>query len=79
MMGGLSVRVPAMRPHCSAQYLAGAYYAVAGPLCHRLCSMRSVLARNMATHLAHPQLVMTIVPSPGLLTWPGPMRMLDIR
>ena len=66
MMGGLSV--PATRPHCSAQYL-GAYYAVAGPLCHRLCSMRSVLARNMAGHLAHPQLVMTIVPWAAHVAW----------
>ena len=66
MMGGLSV--PAMRPHCSAQYL-GAYYAVAGPLCHRLCSMRSVLARNMAGHLAHFQLVMTIVPWAAHVAW----------
>ena len=38
--------------------------------------LRSVLARNMAAHFAHPQLVMAIV-CPGLLTWPVPMRMLD--
>ena len=59
MMGGLSV--PAMQPHCSGQYL-GAYYAIAGPLCRRLCSMRSVLARNIAGHLANPRLLMNTVP-----------------
>ena len=59
MMGGMSV--PAMAPHCSAQHL-GAYYAIAGPVCHRLCSMRSVLARNIAGHLANPQVMMTMVP-----------------
>ena len=59
IMGGLSV--PALAPHCSAQHL-GAYYAIAGPLCHRLCEMRSVLARNIAGHLANPQVVMTMVP-----------------
>ena len=70
MMGGLSVH--AMRPHhCSAQYLGAYCYAVAGPLCHRLCSMRSVLARNMVGHLAHPQLVMTIVPWAAHVAW-GP-------